>query len=120
MLIIRKEQLRSFEEERLRDWILESVLESRPPEIAALEADDLREVVFRAIAAGRSFGLHIPDDLLRWARLTVRLGADFRSNPRCAWVREFLDDWDPDLGARVVRLEEAALERLAAPTASRP
>lgn len=111
MLIIRDAQFRAFEEDILCRFVLGALRESHAREVAALGAAAASDLVTDAVAAGRAFGLTLTDDLLRWTRLTLRLGAGFATDARCGWVHEFLDDWDPDLGARVVRLEQAVRER---------
>lgn len=111
MLIIRDAQFRAFDEDLLRRFVLGALRESHAREVSALGVAAASDLVKHAVAAGRAFGLTLTDDLLRWTRLTLRLGAGFATDPRCGWVREFLDDWDPDLGARVVRLEQAVSER---------
>jgi hypothetical protein len=103
--------MRAFEDAILVTWIRTSLEQSYGSAVRrALNDGSLN--LESAVARARHLGLKLPEDILRFSRLTLLLGSDFERDPERNWTREYLEDWDPDVGERVARLEAEVLRRL--------
>lgn len=112
MLVIRNAQLHAISDALLARWIGECLREWHPPEMTSLSAESAGELAKQSIERGRALGLRYDEDILRFARVTLLLGSRFDLNPQMEWTREYLEDWDPDVGERVAQLEKEALRRM--------
>ena len=61
-------------------------------ECAGREDDDLKRTIARALRRVRGYGLDSEQDAVRYLNLMFRLGSEFESDPRYAWVSELLAD----------------------------
>jgi hypothetical protein len=111
MLRIRNAQILALQADGLLRWIIDSLVRAHPAEAGALGPVALRKLVAAAVDDGRAFGLELHCDLRAFSRVKLLLGSDIADDPGLAWAREYLDDWNPDRGECVVRLEEAVLRR---------
>lgn len=114
MLTIRPAQITVLEEDLLNRWIAEWLAELHPEETARIRRAGVRRLVADAIKRGRAFGLTLAEDLRSYACVRLLLGDGLETDPDLDWAREFLNDWDPDRGDRVARLEREILARRAA------
>ncbi len=103
--------MRQLREAQLAQWIAASLLASMPRTLARLSTQTAAQLVRKAIAGGRSIGLRYDEDLLIFARVHLMLGSGFATNPSMRWTHAYLDDWDPDVGERIARLEAEAFRR---------
>jgi hypothetical protein len=103
--------MRALEDAMLMRWIRASLEQSHGSGVRrALNDESLN--LGSAVARARLLGLKFPEDILRFSRLTALLGSEFERDPEYNWTRDYLEDWDPDVGERVARLEAEVLRRL--------
>jgi len=113
MLVIRKEQIRVFEEARLREWLADYLKRSYPAHCAQLTNRAVSAIVESGMTRGRALGLRVPTDLRKFVHVTFLLGTDFESNGSLGWAVFILhDEEQPDPAERVALLEQAILEKL--------
>ena len=103
--------MRLLDDEFTARWMGDLLREWHPDEMTNLPAESRIEVLDKAIVRGREMGLRYSEDILRLARVRLLLGSGFEQDPAMEWTREYLDDWDPDVGGRLVRLEAEMLRR---------
>lgn len=113
VLIIRDSQMRQLREAQLAQWIVAALRRSLPQAAAHVSTSDMARLAQNAISAGRELGLRYDEDLLLLARVHLLLGSNFATDPRIHWTQAYLDDWDPDVGERIARLEAEVSRRYA-------
>lgn len=103
--------MRAIEDAILVRWIRTSLERSHASSVRRA-LNDRGFNLESAVARARLLGLKFPEDILRFSRLTALLGSEFERDPEYNWTREYLEDWDPDVGERVARLEAEVLRGL--------
>jgi len=113
MLVIRKEQIRVFEEAKLREWLADYLKRSYSAHCEQIGRRAVSAIVQSGMTRGRALGLRVLTDLRKFVHVTFLLGIDFESDASLTWaVRILHDDEQPDPAERVALLEQVILEKL--------
>jgi hypothetical protein len=110
MLSIRPIQLRILEDNLLHRWVAGELTNLAPAEMSTFSPGQLNALLNGAISSARALGLQLPVDLLAYAHIVLLVGP-LEDDPGLTWTKEYLDDWDPDIGARIARLQAEVVAR---------
>lgn len=93
---IRDEQLKAMQAARMRAYEDETIawLRRSFPECEHREEAALRGWVQRAVKNGGPFQYTKAEDVQAWLELMALLGEDFENDPRCAWARTLLSEFE--------------------------
>jgi hypothetical protein len=120
---IRTEQLAALQgmlELQLADRAAAYVRGEYPATCAALDEPTIRASVQTALAKGAPYRFESEETIFAYLDLMYLLGFDFDLNPRCAWVRETLTDFDLGARTRLLLLVEQARARAGHANGSAP
>ena len=110
-LVIREAQMRAFEDDTLRRWVVKYLRTCYPDRCAAYSFADFAAFVKKAIGKARSRNLN-SREIRKYVHVAFLLGEGFENEPEFSWAREILTAPEyNDEGARIRALEDAVLER---------
>lgn len=110
MLVIRHEQIRTFQDHLTKDWLLGTLRERFPQRSAALSGEEFSKLVAASLTRARARGLESLEAIRGYVCCCFLLGADVETAPSCAWAKSILDDPDIELPIdRIEKLEVALL-----------
>ena len=101
MLTIRDAQMAVLEEHMRRSFEERAVAHLSRVRPSAVQAEQVRAVVWAGIARAAGYGIRVERDLILYLELMVRLGADFDLREEHAWARRLLQSPALLPGARV-------------------
>jgi hypothetical protein len=97
MLIIRKEQIKVFEEytlQRYKARILVHLMEIWPERCRELGEEYVRESIEKGIKSATSYGITAENDVVGYIDLMYVLSMDFDADPTMHWAASILQDQD--------------------------
>jgi len=116
MLLIRQAQLNAMMDAQRADFVQEMcrhLLAHFRPQLAVLDATDLRKCVSRTLDRAMKYGFTTRQEYCRYLNLAALYGWQFDEDPQYRWMRDYLTD--SGIGRPVDRLDrliDACLERL--------
>ena len=116
MLIIRKKQLETLRNPRLKQLhrdLLVHVKEHFQAEVAERTDQELLDHIRRALDQAAVYGLRAERDLYLFVNITLLYGLEFDRQDQTAWTREFLEDEAvSEPGQRLALLYDEIIHRL--------
>jgi hypothetical protein len=97
-------RIHRFEDETMRH--LESLF---PARVAAIPADELREIVRLGIRQSFSYGITREFDVRHYLELMFKLSFDFDRNPLTPWAKGILENKDLPPDGKLARLDTCVL-----------
>ncbi|MFO7613393.1 MAG: hypothetical protein R6W71_02005 [Bacteroidales bacterium] len=95
MLTIRKDQVRVFEEQKLKafiDEMVKHISEFSPEQFEIIKEPDVRKIISLGIQTAESYGFTLRGPLQFYLEMMFMLGSDFDTDPQYMWIREMLMD----------------------------
>lgn len=115
MLAIRQEQLKAFADaaaKKIEDHLASRLRESHARECAALDDNELSQVIREGIERAAKYGIAGDSGVAKYLYVMLALGRDFDRDPRFTWASRILNDESLESAdARIDRLYAAALEQ---------
>ena len=112
MLTITQEQMAVFREPAIEGYVKRTAVHLKelfPEDFAAMGEHKLDETIRQGIQRAASYGFILQGDVRRYLELSVRLGADFDSDPQFPWASSILNDESiEDAATKIDRLYFAA------------
>jgi hypothetical protein len=91
-LIIRREQMRVFEDEALREWLANYLTGSYPDRVASMGAAAVRKFVDQGLDSARERSIRNPAAIRKYVHVMFLLGPGLVSDPELAWARKILNN----------------------------